>query len=29
MIKSQALEANLSRTQNIPYTIPEHHQWFM
>ncbi|MBR6063911.1 MAG: hypothetical protein IKP54_07145 [Bacteroidales bacterium] len=29
MIKSQALEANLSRTQNIPYTIPDHHQWFM
>ncbi len=29
MIKSQALEANLSRTQNMPYTIPEKHQWFM
>lgn len=29
MIKSQALEVNLSRTQNIPYTIPDHHQWLM
>ena len=25
MIKSKALEVNLSRTQNVPYTIPEKH----
>lgn len=29
MIKSKALEVNLSRTQNIPYTIPEKHLWFI
>ncbi|MDD4395890.1 MAG: hypothetical protein PHQ33_08395, partial [Bacteroidales bacterium] len=29
MIKSKALEVNLSRTKNVPYTIPEEHQWFI
>ncbi|HNW67302.1 MAG TPA: PEP/pyruvate-binding domain-containing protein [Bacteroidales bacterium] len=29
MIKSKALEVNLSRTKNVPYTIPDEHKWFM
>ncbi|MEG1556753.1 MAG: hypothetical protein RR356_08530, partial [Bacteroidales bacterium] len=29
MIQSKALEANLSRTKNVHYIIPEDHQWFI
>ncbi len=29
MIKSKALEVNLSRTQNVTFTIPEEHQWLI
>ncbi|MDX9891439.1 MAG: PEP/pyruvate-binding domain-containing protein [Bacteroidales bacterium] len=29
MIKSKALEVNLQRTQNVPYSIPENHQLFI